>query len=253
VGRENLHVYIDLGMTLVKLGEEGRVDLNAFGLEGGTRKELRHTFNKLSREGLTFECVPPVEVPKIMADLKGVSDAWLREKKTREKGFSLGSFREDYVARFPIGVIRQHGEIIAFANIWTTGQLEEISADLIRYKPEAPAGTMDYLLIHLMLWGRQNGYSRFNLGVAPLAGMSEKSLTSLWNRIGEVLFRHVENFRSFEGLRQYKEKFQPQWQPRYLASPTALSLPVVLTDIAAGASGRAKVPVRKPGSGSQNQ
>jgi len=245
VGSHNLHVYIDLGMTLVKLGEEGRVELDTFSLDGGSRKELRHTYNKLTKEGYTFDVVQPNSVPKIIGDLRRVSDAWLEEKKTKEKGFSLGFFKEDYIARFPIGLIRRGDEIIAFSNLWTSGDMEEISIDLMRYMPDAPSGTMDYLFINLILWGKGNRYHWFNLGMAPLAGLSDKSLSSLWNRIGGFLFRHVENFYNFQGLRQYKEKFQPQWRPRYLASPTTLSLPVVLTNIATLTSGGAKGIVSK--------
>ena len=245
VGSENLHVYIDLGMTLVKLGEEGRVELESFSLEGGPRKELRHTYNKLSKEGYTFEVVQGGGVSQIMGDLRRISDAWLEEKNTREKGFSLGYFKEDYIAQFPIGLIRRGDEILAFANIWSSGRMEEISVDLMRYTPDAPNGTMDYLFIHLMLWGKANGYHWFNFGMAPLAGLSDKSLASLWNRIGGFLFKHVENFYNFQGLRQYKEKFQPQWRPRYLASPTTLSLPVVLTNIATLTSGGVKGIVAK--------
>jgi phosphatidylglycerol lysyltransferase len=115
----------------------------------------------------------------------------------------------------------------------------------MRNTPDAPNGTMDYLFIHLMLWGKANGYHWFNFGMAPLAGLSDKSLASLWNRIGGFLFKHVENFYNFQGLRQYKEKFQPQWRPRYLASPTTLSLPVVLTNIATLTSGGMKGIVAK--------
>lgn len=245
VGSHNLHVYIDLGMTLVKLGEEGRVELDTFSLDGGSRKELRHTYNKLTKEGYTFDVVQPHSVPKIIGDLRRVSDAWLEEKKTKEKGFSLGFFKEDYIARFPIGLIRRGDEIIAFSNLWTSGDMEEISIDLMRYMPDAPSGTMDYLFINLILWGKGNRYHWFNLGMAPLSGLSDKSLSSLWNRIGGFLFRHVENFYNFQGIRQYKEKFQPQWRPRYLASPTTLSLPVVLTNIATLTSGGAKGIVSK--------
>ncbi|MGO9147510.1 MAG: bifunctional lysylphosphatidylglycerol flippase/synthetase MprF, partial [Desulfomonilia bacterium] len=245
VGSHNLHVYIDLGMTLVKLGEEGRVELDTFSLDGGSRKELRHTYNKLTKEGYTFDVVQPHSVPKIIGDLRRVSDAWLEEKKTKEKGFSLGFFKEDYIARFPIGLIRRGDEIIAFSNLWTSGEMEEISIDLMRYMPDAPSGTMDYLFINLILWGKGNRYHWFNLGMAPLSGHSDKSLTSMWNRKGGFLFRHVENFYNFQGLRQYKEKFQPQWRPRYLASPTTLSLPVVLTNIATLTSGGAKGIVSK--------
>jgi phosphatidylglycerol lysyltransferase len=129
-----------------------------------------------------------------MGDLKKISGVWLEDKKTREKGFSLGYFKEDYIAQFPIGLIRKGDEILAFANIWSSGRREEISVDLMRYTPSAPSGTMDYLFIHLMLWGKANGYHWFNFGMAPLAGLSDKSLASLWNRIGGFLFNsHARN------------------------------------------------------------
>ena len=37
--------------------------------------------------------------------------------------------------------------------------------------------------------------------------------------------------RSFQGLRQYKEKFDPIWEPRFLATPGGLPLPRILTHI----------------------
>jgi phosphatidylglycerol lysyltransferase len=245
VGSRNLYVYIDIGMTLIKLGEEGRVDLSTFTLEGRLNKELRHTFNKISRAGCTFELVQPRALPAIMPELRKVSDAWLMEKHTREKGFSLGSFQEDYIEKFPVGVIRQGGEIIAFANVWTSGEKEELSADLMRYTTAAPSGVMDYLFTHLMIWGRDNGYRWFNLGMAPLSGLEEKLMTSIWSHIGDFVFQHAQHFYNFQGLRQYKEKFSPQWRPRYLASPTTLSLPIVLANIATLTSGGIKGIVSK--------
>jgi phosphatidylglycerol lysyltransferase len=32
-------------------------------------------------------------------------------------------------------------------------------------------------------------------------------------------------------LRQYKEKFHPQWESKYLASPGGLSVPRILTNV----------------------
>jgi phosphatidylglycerol lysyltransferase len=245
VGSWNLHVYIDLGMTIVKLGEEARVSLEGFSLEGRTRKELRHTFNKLTQGGCSFELVAQENVSSLMDDLRGVSDAWLGERHVGEKGFSMGSFKEDYLSRFPVAVIRLEGKIIAFANLWTSFDKEELSVDLMRFIPGSPNGTMDFLFVNLMLWGRENGYRWFNLGLAPLSGLEDRTMSSLWNKIGSFVFRHAENFYNFKGLRAYKDKFSPQWRPRYLASMATLSLPVVLTSIASLISGGMKGIVMK--------
>jgi phosphatidylglycerol lysyltransferase len=194
----------------------------------------------MEREGVIFEIIPPDRVPPIIPQLRLVSDGWLREKRTREKGFSLGRFDPDYLERFPIAVARQQGAIVAFANIWTSLPKVELSIDLMRHTPEAPAGVMQYLFTELMLWGRAEGYQYFGLGMAPFSGLEQRSLGSLWAKVGGFMYRHGEHFYNFQGLREYKDKFGPVWEPRYLASPSGLALPRILADVAALISGGMK-------------
>ncbi|MGA7105699.1 MAG: bifunctional lysylphosphatidylglycerol flippase/synthetase MprF [Candidatus Deferrimicrobiaceae bacterium] len=231
VRADNLPLYLDLGLTPLKLGEEARVRLETFSLEGSARKELRQVDRRLKKEGAAFEVVPANDVGPLLPELKEVSDAWLNEKKTREKGFSIGYFDEGYLRRFPLGVVRKEGRIVAFANILEGYGNEEISVDLMRYLPGSPHGTMDYLFLQLMLWGKEEGYRWFNLGMAPLSGMGEQELAPLWNQVGAFLFRHGEQFYNFRGVRQYKEKFDPAWEPKYLASPAGIAFPRILASI----------------------
>jgi phosphatidylglycerol lysyltransferase len=240
VGPEHLHLYSDMGMTFFKLGEEARVPLDPFTLEGSERKDLRYIHRKLAKQGCTFEIVPADSVPAQMEALKAISDTWLKEKNTREKGFSLGFFEPAYVQRFPVGIVRVQDRIVAFANIWPTAAREELSVDLMRYRPDAPSGVMDYLFIELMLWGAAQGYHWFNLGMAPLSGMGTHELAPLWHRIGGLVVRFGDHFYNFQGLRAYKEKFNPVWQSRYLAAPGGLTLPRTLADIGALISGGLK-------------
>ena len=59
IGHEHLHLYLDLGLSLLKLAEEARVPLTAFSLEGSARKGLRYTQRKLEKEGCRFEVIQP--------------------------------------------------------------------------------------------------------------------------------------------------------------------------------------------------
>jgi phosphatidylglycerol lysyltransferase len=245
VGTAMLHVYLDMGLTLFKLGEEARVPLAGFSLEGAERKGLRYTHNRLNREDCAFEIIPVGGFSEMRPVLQQVSDAWLGDKKTREKGFSLGCFDADYLQNFPVAVVRQQGEIVAFANLWLGGDKEELSIDLMRFDARAPHGVMEYLFINLMLWGKVEGYRFFNLGMAPLSGLENRPFAPLWNRIGSVLFRHGEQFYNFEGLREFKEKFNPLWEPRYLACPGGLVLPRILLNISALVSGGIKGVIAK--------
>jgi phosphatidylglycerol lysyltransferase len=175
-----------------------------------------------------------------MPELEEISEEWLRAKSTREKGFSLGAFDPEYLKRLPMALVRRGDRIVAFANLWPGGDKEELSIDLMRHREDAPFGIMDYLFLELMLWGNAEGYRWFNLGMAPLAGLEARALAPLWSRLGALVFRHGEHFYNFQGLRHYKDKFDPVWEPRYLACPGGLGglvLPRVLADVAALISG----------------
>ncbi|HKJ92863.1 MAG TPA: bifunctional lysylphosphatidylglycerol flippase/synthetase MprF [Longimicrobiales bacterium] len=234
---DNLPLYIDLGLTLTKLGEEARVPLDAFSLEGGRHSGHRKTLRRVEREGGQFEILEPPAVPAALPRLRAISEEWLSARSTREKGFSLGVFRDDYLRRTPIAVVRVGGRIAAFANVLAGADREELTIDLMRYGQEAPANVMEYLFLRLMLWGREHGYHWFNLGMAPLSGMEWRPMAPLWNRVSATVFRFGEHFYNFQGLREYKEKFDPVWEPRYLASPGGFAFPRILTNVATLISG----------------
>jgi phosphatidylglycerol lysyltransferase len=154
-----------------------------------------------------------------------------------EKGFSLGFFDDEYLARFPIAVIRREGRIVAFANIWRGADRHEVSVDLMRFDRHAPKGVMEALFANLLRWAEAEGYGWFVLGMAPLSGIEQSPVASIWNRLGAFLYRHGEAVYHFQGLRAYKEKFDPVWEPRYLAYPGGMKLPRILADVSALVAG----------------
>jgi phosphatidylglycerol lysyltransferase len=99
---------------------------------------------------------------------------------------------------------------------------------------------MDYMFLELLLWSKQQGYRWFNLGMTPLAGLGDHSLAPLWDRLGTFIFRHGEHFYNFQGVRHYKEKFDPVWEPKYLAFPGRIALPRILLNLASLISGGLK-------------
>jgi phosphatidylglycerol lysyltransferase len=232
VAVDDLPSYIDAGFVLSKIGEEARVPLPEFDLEGSRRADLRQTWRRVQRQQVKFEVWQPEQTAARIRELRSVSDAWLSELSAAEKGFSLGRFDEAYVRHFPCAVVVRDGGVLAFANLWQGASHTELSVDLMRYLPDAPKGVMDYLLIEVMLWGRAQGYGWFNLGMAPLAGLADREFAPLWNRVGAFLYHHGERFYNFEGLRAYKEKFLPVWRPRYLATSGHLGLPRTVMDVA---------------------
>ncbi|WP_157505700.1 bifunctional lysylphosphatidylglycerol flippase/synthetase MprF [Geminicoccus roseus] len=232
VGPDALPWLLDLGLRPVKIGESARIALAGFDLQGRHRAELRNVRNKAPRAGLTFELLPPARVEEELAELARVSDAWLGERKTREKRFSLGRFDPAYLAATPCAVVRQQGRIVAFANIWRSADDQEASIDLMRSEPDAPSGTMDYLIVETILWAKAQGFAWFDLGMAPLSGLPGHRLASLWSKFGRMAVRHGGRLYNFQGLRAFKSKFEPTWRPAYLLYP-GISLGRVLPDITA--------------------
>lgn len=233
---ENLPFYVDVGLDLLKLGEEALVSLSEFSLEGRSRASMRHVRNKFTKEGCEFLVVHDA-IENYLPQMKLTSEEWLKTKKAREKGFSLGYFDEAYLRRTPLAIVQRNGFVIAFANVWSGNGKDEVSVDLMRHSDSAPSGVMEFLFVELLLWAKEKGYARFNLGMAPFSGLEGHQLAPLWNRLGAALYQQGEALYNFKGLRQFKEKFDPVWEPRYLAAPGGIHLPRILTNIVTLISG----------------
>jgi len=236
---------MDLGLRFFKIGEEGIVDLESFSISGSKARGLRGGVNRVQRAGVTFRILEIDEVSRRIAELRSVSDEWLAQKNTSEKCFSIGFFQEAYVTRFRCAVAEQEGSIIGFANIFESRSRYELSVDLMRYRNDVPNGVMDFLFIKLFEWGRDHGYKTFSLGMAPLAGLPKNPLAPYYAKLANVVYRHGGHFYNFDGLRKYKDKFNPTWQPRYLACPSGLYLPIVLSNVSTLISGGFKGLVKK--------
>ncbi len=227
-----LPLLAELGLRFYKIGEEATVNLRTFTLEGGAGKRLRPPRNKLLREGYSFSVIPPEETLRRIPELRIISDDWLRSKKGKEKGFSLGFFDEKYLSEFPCALVEREGRTIAFANLWTSGDGKEVAIDLMRHSVDAPNGTMEFMFIEIMLWGEAHGFERMSLGIAPLSGVQYREAAPFWNKAVALIFRNGEGIYNFKGLRAFKEKFSPSWEPRYVALSGGSSLPILAADMA---------------------
>ena len=209
-----------------------------------TRRRRSSEIRASERAGVVVEVVggdgggPDVEA--LLPELRAVSDVWLEQRAAREKRFSLGAFDEDYVRRFPVVVARIDGRVVAFATLWTSGARHEVKVDLMRRLPDAPRTVMSHLFVSAMQWSAENGYASFSLGMAPLSGLNTDGTGSFWDRIGHFLWTHGEHFYNFQGLRQFKERFDPVWQTRYVASSGGPALPVMMLDVAVLVAGGLK-------------
>ena len=234
---DDLPDVVELGFSIQKLGESALTPLETFSLDGRRRGNLRRAWRKAAEEGASFAIVPPGQAAALMPRLREISDAWLEGHAGGEKAFSLGAFRDRYVSEFPIAVVRWQGRVVAFATLWTMASKEAFSIDLMRYVDEGPRNIMDYLFVELMAWGAAEGYAAFDFGMAPLSGLDDRPLAPIMSRVGRLLFDRGEEIYNFQGVRRYKDKYDPLWQPRYFAAARKWAIPVLLADASLLASG----------------
>jgi phosphatidylglycerol lysyltransferase len=246
----------DRGYIFFKLGEEAHVHLDRFSLEGHAGKPYRQILRRAERDRLRFRILAPDEIPPVMPELSAISSAWLEAKRTSERQFSIGFFDETYLRRFPCAIVEElpaEGtadpvRIVAFANLLCGPQREELSVDLMRYRGGS-SNMMDFLFVSLFLHGKAEGYARFNMGMAPLSSVGQVQGAHARERLAALLFQHGENWYNFQGLRFYKQKFDPEWVPRYLAYQSAWEWPAVMTNVSAliaGGWARVVLPARRP-------
>jgi phosphatidylglycerol lysyltransferase len=212
-----LDVYRRIGLRKLKVGDDAILDLTKFTLEGKDYRDLRSKLNQLEKAGVYAVCYEPPIPDHILYRLKEVSEEWLSIPGRRERGFSLGSFFPDYVRSTPVfAALDRDGEILGFLNIIPSYRPGECTVDLMRRRTAAPNGTMDYLFAKLALRFKQQGFERFNLGLAPMAGFQAHEDASAEERAVHYFFQHMNFLFSFTGLRFYKAKFASSWEPRYV-------------------------------------
>jgi len=237
VAPEDLADMVELGFSIQKIGESAAVPLDSFALEGRKRGNLRRSWRKAGEEGACFEVRGLGACETLMADLAKVSDEWMGHHAGGEKSFSMGGFEPAYLAEFPIAVVRVEGAIVAFATLWTTQRRSAFSIDLMRYSDAAPKNIMDFLFVELMHWGRSQGYIAFEFGMAPLAGLEHRPLAPIMSRVGRLLFERGEEIYNFRGVHRFKDKYDPVWQPRYIAAPHKWAIPILIADVGLLSSG----------------
>jgi phosphatidylglycerol lysyltransferase len=223
-----LPIYRSPGFKRLKIGDDAIVDLKGFTLEGGPRKRLRSRIKQLDKAGVQMRYYPVPVPDELLKQLREISDEWLRLLGRREREFSLGRFDRAYLRSTPVATVENAGgSALAFVNIVPSYHPGEATIDLMRHRPDAPNGVMDFLFVKLLLRARDEGYTRFNFGLSPMSGFQEREEASAMERTVYQFFQRLTFLFSFSGLKAYKAKFASCWELRYVIYRHALDLPKV--------------------------
>jgi phosphatidylglycerol lysyltransferase len=221
-----LSIYDRLGLRKIKVGDDAIVDLTSFTLEGKAHKSLRQAVNRVEELGVRFEIYEPPLSDEIIAEAQGISDQWMTLPGHRERRFTLGLFEKNYLKSTPLAfAIDCDGKPLAFVNLIPSYFPGEATNDLMRRIPDSPNGIMDFLFIKLFLSLQQKGFSRFNMGMAPMSGFQKGEIPTAEEKAIHYFFQHLNFLFRYSGLKSFKAKFASSWEPRYAIYKNALDLP----------------------------
>ncbi|MDA8229355.1 MAG: phosphatidylglycerol lysyltransferase domain-containing protein, partial [Desulfitobacterium hafniense] len=211
---DNLDLYEKFKLNKLFIGSEAVVELDSFDMSGKRWKQLRNTLSRFDRQG--FKVVwhqPPLDADTVQK-AKVISQEWLYYQGGDEKAFSLGWFSDEKIKEnHLLTVEKENGKVYAFANFVPMYHLSQGSPDMMRFSRDTPNGIMDFLFLNAILYFKEKGLQGLNLGLAPLSQAGKEETSFFADKAVRYLY---ENFYNFKGLYEFKAKYSPRWEPRFL-------------------------------------
>ena len=230
VAEESLPLFEKLNKKSLKIGQEAVVDLTTFTTSGTNKQSLRNAMNKVEKAEYSLKIYTPPVKEGLLQKLRQVSDEWLADNDKEEVVFTQGYFDPEILKNCTLLTVENEEEkVVAFANLIRDYATGEATYDLIRKATKGPNGALDYLMIKMFDYLRNEGYTAVNLGLAPLAGivkpknLTEQTITFVRDRLKQM--------SRFKGLYHYKDKFEPKWLDKFLIYDDPFDLiqfPIVL-------------------------
>lgn len=215
VSESSLANFNKIGKKSLIVGQEAIVDLNTFTLEGKDKKSMRNGLNSVQKKGFQTKIYTAPIKDGLLQKLNYVSDNWLKSTGREELVFSQGMFDWDRLKNQTIITVENQDEqVFSFLNIIPDYAPQETTYDLIRKIEDAPGGMVDCLIVALINYSKENGYKYLNMGLAPLSGIDVGK--DLPEKTIKFAYEKLQQFKHYQGLRDFKDKFNPSWHNKYL-------------------------------------
>jgi phosphatidylglycerol lysyltransferase len=249
---EMLPLYRSLGWRPVHIGEEPILDPAHFTLDGGVMGDVRRSARKATEAGLEVRHFRPGDapLPRDWTDaLRAISSQWLAHRQGPEFGFCMGRFDAARLGDVWTAVAwnRTLERVEGFVTWTPVPARRGWALDLMRRRDDAMPGTMEKLIVESVHDAQRAGDAQLSLSLSALAHVTEppagapavaerapKTRPAFADpeRAREFLVTRLARFYDFHGVFQWKKKFDPRFEDRYLVVPSPASLPAVAVALA---------------------
>lgn len=230
VREEDMGIYTARGFRGIYLGDEAIVRCDRFTLSGGAMKNVRSAVGRVEKT-CTFELMRESEAsPELCGQLNEIRARW--RGKAPERGFTMelgGGVRGDNPDFLLAVASGSDGKPLGFLRLVPCfGEDPGWSLDLMQRDPDAPNGMTEYLIANCALALGELGFSRLSMNFAAWGRLfaEETPLTASQKALKKVA-EILNPFFQIKSLRDFNEKFDPDWVPRSIIVEDVESMPKV--------------------------
>ncbi|GAA1501695.1 bifunctional lysylphosphatidylglycerol flippase/synthetase MprF [Nocardioides humi] len=218
------------GGRSLQIGEDTLLDLPGLELRGKRWQDVRTARNRARRDGIRFELVVLADAdPRVVAQVRAISDGWLRRQRTPELGFTLGGVDHAMDPRVRVALAldeddRVHGFLSWLPVHGGGGRIHGWTLDLMRRPDDGFRPVIEFLIAESCLVFKDEGAQVVSLSAAPLA-RSEGEPDGWLQRGLERSARVLEPLYGFASLHAFKAKFSPRCETLHLTYRRLADLP----------------------------
>jgi phosphatidylglycerol lysyltransferase len=237
-----LGLYTAQGLQTMKIGEDAVIDPQTFTLRGNAMQNVRASARHAEKAGLAVRFFRgPVTEPSLVHQMEAISSAWLAQKGGVEMGFSMGRFGEQSEGDTVFALAVDNDQRVhAFVNFVPVYGRNGWALDLMR-RDAAASGAMELLLAGAIEYFAEQGAEAVSLGLAPQANSAGEPSSSI-EQLCSYFTSRFGGLAKARSLYNFKRKFQPRWESRYLVYPNTMTLPRVGLALAAAHLSRQWLP-----------
>lgn len=223
-------LYRQRGLNTVYLGDEAVIDVRGFKLEGKKWKSIRQSSGRVERT-YRFVWMGEAEAsPELLQELNAISRKW-RGKKP-ERGFTMtlnqdvNGLNPDFRLCIALDENDKPGGFLRIVPIF--GDHHGFTLDLMRRDPDTPNGMTEFLLTRTIMAMDVAGYERLSMNFAAWGRFFESDIDyTFTQRIAKFVLNILSPFYQIRSLKEFNQRFYPQWVPRCIAYEGFRTLPRV--------------------------
>jgi phosphatidylglycerol lysyltransferase len=221
-------LYRQARFHLLKIGEDAVLNPQAFTLKGSAMANVRSSAKRAEKDGIHIITYHgQITDPDHLAQMESISSHWLICKGGTEMGFSMGRFSSHgNPEQLYALAVDSNSKVHAFVSFVPIYGRHGWGLDLMRRTENSAPGTMELLLARCIEYMKSGGFEMVSLGLAPLSNANGEDETFLGTSI-DFLTERFGNSSKNQSLFNFKKKFQPAWESRYVVYSDTLSLPKI--------------------------